>query len=224
MLDGKFPDSVFITQKLQENLNLIVKPVIGPIKRLDLFTFIDNYIKECELVKSPATTKSYKATFRHLRNFSILVNKEFDFVDITIEWRSSFIKYLQSCGVSRSTEGKHIKIVKVFMNEATERGLNANFDYRSKSFSKPTEDVMKIFLTREEIDKLCALDLTNERLKEIVRDYFVISCMTSLRYSDFVDIKEENIKGDTIQLVTKKNRSGSNYSHCSDNKRNPYQI
>ena len=204
MIDGNFPDGNFITQKLQENLNLIVKPIIEPIKSIDLFTFIERYIKECEMVKSVATTKSYWATFRHLRNFAILTNKEFDFVDITIEWRSAFIKYLQGCGVSRSTEGKHIKIVKVFMGEGTERRLNTNYDFRSKSFSKPTEDVIKIFLTREEIDKLYNLDLTNDKSKEIVRDYFVISCMTSLRYSDVVDIKEENIKGDTIQLVTKK--------------------
>lgn len=204
MLDGRFPDAVYMMQKLQENLNMISKPKQEEKIPLTFFTFIDLYIKECESTKSIATVKSYKATLHHLKNHSLLEAKHFDFNDISLAWRASFIKYLQGCGVARVTEGKHIKIVKVFMNEATERGLNQNMDFRSKSFSKPTEDVSKIFLTKAEIEKLYSLDLSGDKMKDIVRDYFVISCMTSLRYSDFIDIKAENIKKDTIEMITKK--------------------
>jgi integrase len=127
-----------------------------------------------------------------------------DFDAITIEWRNGFIKYLQGLGVGRNTEGKHIKTVKVFMNEATERGLNTNLSFRSKSFSKPHEDTHKIFLTMDEIEKLAKADLGNDKMKNIVRDYFVISCLTSLRYSDFINIRPEHIKENTIHMVTRK--------------------
>lgn len=63
---------------------------------------------------------------------------------------SKLVKYLQNLGVGKNTEGIHIKVIKVFMNEVTERKLNTNQDFRSKSFSKPTEEVNEIFLTREE--------------------------------------------------------------------------
>jgi Phage integrase family. len=90
------------------------------------------------------------------------------------------------------------------MNEATERGLNNNLMFRSKSFSKPHEDTTKIFLTMDEIEKLAKVNLGEDKLKNIVRDYFIISCLTSLRYSDFINIRPEHIKDNKIYMVTRK--------------------
>ncbi len=56
----------------------------------------------------------------------------------------------------------------------------------------------------EEITKIALLDLSGDPLKDVVRDYFVISCLTSLRYSDFIRIKPENIIDNQIQLKTSK--------------------
>ena len=90
------------------------------------------------------------------------------------------------------------------MNEATERNINTNLEFRSKKFNKPTEDVEKVFLTNEEIQKIINVDLSNDKSKDIVRDYFLISCYTSLRYSDFTNIRPENIKENTIEIKTNK--------------------
>lgn len=204
LIDEIVPTAGVITQKLQEKLNLNYKSNEPTLVKPSFFKFIEQYIKECAVLKSAGTIKTYNTTFKHLKGYSKVCFKEFDFEDITIEWRSGFIKYLQHLGVSKNTEGKHIKNIKVFLNESVERNLNTNLAFRSKSFSKPSEDVSKIFLTKEEIQKLITLDLTDDPSKDLVRDYFVISCMTSLRYSDFISIKQENIKGDTIQLITKK--------------------
>src|SRR5262249_40028254 len=69
---------------------------------------------------------------------------------------------------------------------------------------KPSEDVRKIFLTKEEIQKIVNLDLSDDKLKDAIRDYFIIACLSSLRYSDFTRIKRENIKNDRIQIITAK--------------------
>jgi integrase len=205
LLDEVVPTEDVILKKLQERLNLKYQPpVIIVESKLSFYKFIEQYIIECKGLKSDATIKTYGTTLKHLKKYSIVSCKEFDFEDITIEWRAGFIRYLQSLGVARNTEGKNIKNVKVFLNEATERGINNNLAFRSRSFSKPTEDVHKIFLTREDIQRLVDYDFAADKSKELVRDYFVISCMTSLRYSDFVDIKPENIKDNTIEIVTKK--------------------
>jgi integrase len=204
LIDEIVPSATVVTQKLQEKLNLNYKPPEPIQVKPSLFKFIEQYIKESAVLKSSGTIKTYNATYKHLKKYSLICSKEFDFEDITMEWRSGFIKYLQSLGAAKNTEGKHIKNLKVFLNEATERNLNTNLSFRSKSFSKPAEDVVKIFLTKEEIQKLIDVDFQDDPSKDLVRDYFVISCMTSLRYSDFIDIKQENIKGDTIQLITKK--------------------
>lgn len=202
LVDGIYPDAKLITLKLQENLNLLPKP--KEVEKVTLLSFIESFINECMGQKATNTIKAYQGTLNHLKAYSQLCMKPFDFGDITIEWRSGFLKYLQSQGFGRNTEGKHVKNIKVFMNEANQRGLHVNLDFKSRSFTKPTEDVPKIFLTRKEIEQLFVLDLTKDKMKEVVRDYFIISCMTSLRYSDFVDIKAEHIKENTIQMVTKK--------------------
>lgn len=204
LIDNIEPIPILVMKKMQENLNLIPKPAEQEVKKQTLIPFIKQYIIEAKNIKSITTVKSYEATLKHMEKYSYLAGKEFDFADITIEWRSGFLKYLQDLGISRTTEGKHIKTIKLLMNEATERGLNDNLAFRSRSFSKPTEDVPKIFLTIEEIQLLIDLDLSNNKLKDIVRDYFIISCYTSLRYSDFSNIGSENIKEDTIQMTTKK--------------------
>ena len=200
-----YPAPEIVLKQFKENLKL-EKPKVESIqfKETSLFTFIESFIKESETTKSLNTIKTYKTTFRRLKEYSESIGSELNFEDITHEFRRNFIKYLQSLGSGKNTEGKHIKEIKVFMNEAAERKLHNNMDFRSKSFSKPVEEAYKIFLTMDEIKKIVDLDLSNNKLKDVVRDYFIISCMTSLRFSDFIDIKEENIKDDTIQIVTKK--------------------
>jgi integrase len=137
-----------------------------------------------------------------MKEFSNSTGINYSFDDITLEWRVLFIKFLQSKGNARNTEGKHIKIVKLIMAEATERGLNSNLIFRSKGFQKPTEDINKIFLTLDEITKLANLDLSQDNLKETIRDYFVISCCIALRYSDVIRIRKEYIKDGFIEMNT----------------------
>jgi hypothetical protein len=60
----------------------------------------------------------------------------------------------------------------------------------------------------EEITKIALLDLSGDPLKDVVRDYFVISRLTSMRYSDFIKIKPENIIDNQIQLKTSKTGQG----------------
>jgi site-specific recombinase XerD len=204
MIENIFPSQDLVTNKLKENLNLITKPKVHEPIRLSFMPFLSQFIEDSKRTKSANTVKSYTSTQKHVIDFSKQTGISLDFPDITIKWRFAFITYLQNMGVGKNTEGKHIKNIKVFMNEATERGLNDNLDFRSKSFSKPVEDVPKIFLTKEEIQLLFDLDLSADKSKEIVRDYFIISCMTSLRYSDFVRIKPEHIKDGNIQIITQK--------------------
>jgi site-specific recombinase XerD len=173
-------------------------------KVLTLAEFIDRFIEDNKGLKSPNTIKSYVSTYNRFNQHCSICNRQFNFDDINLSWRSSFLQFLQKRGVNRNTEGKHIKNIKVFMNEAIERKFTTNVEFRSKSFSKPNEEVNKIFLSMEEITKIALLDLSGDPLKDVVRDYFVISCLTSLRYSDFIRIKPENIIDNQIQLKTSK--------------------
>lgn len=204
LLDGKIPSALELKARIEEVLNIKVLVAPTKVKITSFLEFANKFIEEYKPLRAPNTIKSYVSTCTRIKEYEAWYNKQFHFDDITIEWRAGFIKYLQSCGNSKNTEGKHIKHIKLFMSEATERGLNTNMAFKSKSFSKPTEDVYKIFLTKEEINQISILDLSGDKLKEITRDYFIIACLSSLRYSDFTRIRKENIKGDYLQMITTK--------------------
>lgn len=71
------------------------------------------------------------------------------------------------------------------MNEAYERNLHKNLDFKKRSFTKPKEETSAVYLTIEELDKLFYLDLSNDDRLSNVRDWFLIASYTGLRFSDF---------------------------------------
>lgn len=204
LLKGKIPNTQELKDRIEEVLNIKVCVAAPVVKQITFCSFIKTFIDDCKGSKAFNTIKSYVSTLNRIKEYSNLCNKEFSFEDIDLEWRAQFIKFLQSLGAGRNTEGKHIKNVKVFLNEATERGLNTNMAFKSKSFRIPIEPVHKIFLPIDEIQLIANLDLQNDKLKNTVRDYFLLACYTALRFSDVTAIRKENIKGDNIQIITEK--------------------
>ena len=77
-------------------------------------------------------------------------------------------------------------------------------DY-SKALSLKSETSVSTWLTESDIDKLINYEprTKNER---IVRDQFILGCLTGARYSDYTRFTETNIKGDKIVYVSQKTK------------------
>ena len=58
-----------------------------------------------------------------------------------------------------------IHLLKVFMNEATERGVNINLAYKSKHFVKPTEKSEQIYLNENELKNILEQEYIDENLQ-----------------------------------------------------------
>lgn len=151
---------------------------------------------------SPNTSKVYNTSLKHLTNFQKIYKKKIDFDSIDVEFYNDYIEYLiRTVKLSTNTVGKHIQVIKLIMNEATEIGLNKNLSYKSKRFKIVKEKADSIYLSIDEIHEIEALDLSqNERL-ERVRDLFLVGCHTGLRFSDFSILKPEQIRGGFIETT-----------------------
>lgn len=94
------------------------------------------------------------------------------------------------------------------MQHATEAGINTNMDFKNRKFAVPSEDGEKIYLRESELLALYKLDLTRFPGLEAARDLFLVGCYTALRYSDYTNIKPENIvptdQGSVIMITTQK--------------------
>lgn len=142
------------------------------------------------------TIKTYETTFKHLTDYQNNIwKKPINFESIDLEFYNNYKLFLiKKLKLANNSVGKHIQIIKLIMNEATERGLNTNLYFKSKRFAVVREKSDNIFLTKEEIEELEDLDLSNNSKLERVRDLFLIGCHTGLRYSDYSILKPEQIK------------------------------
>ena len=193
-------------QLLKDNLNAVLANK-QTSSRTTLFEFINTLIKNS--TKKPGTILHYKQSFRLLKEYSSFIKRNIDFDDINLNFYESYINYLRERGYSENTIGGYIKHIKVFMNEAFDRKLTNNIEYKSRRFKILSETTDKIYLNLGEIEKIYALDLSKKSTLENVRDLFVIGCYTGLRFSDLTQITPNDFINNETQLKVKTEKTGN---------------
>ena len=206
-------------------LRSLFKDVLSPDKTIvvqteeNLFGFIEQFIEDARGRLNAKTGKPlsnasfvvYQRTLDLLKEFALNKRRKLNFEDITYEFYLDFTQYLSvEHNFATNTVGKHIKTLKTFLNEATERGINTSFDFKSKRFRVARESVDSIYLSVDELDILLKLDLSRNTRLERVRDLFLVGCFTGLRFSDFNNLAKECFILDNgeeyIEIETQKTR------------------
>lgn len=204
---GKVPSLVQFKDELDAFTN---KAIIAG--ETTLFGFIGQFIDErSRLPKfSPNTIKTYRTTFNHLKAFADKKRRNLDFPDIDFDFFQDFQQYLYSSdnNFQQNSASKLVSVLKTMLTEATERGINKNAAFKSRRFSISRTEVENIYLTIEELTMLYHLDLAGNSKLDRVRDLFIIGAFTGLRFSDFTNVKPENIRKvegvQVIQITTQK--------------------
>lgn len=203
--------------ELRKVLDLVFKKeeVKEVEKKIDLFGSIDLFISDSEIrtgkrtgkLLRPVTIRIYKRSRDVFKEYCQTLNRKIDFQDIDMNFYFGYKSFLtKKKGFSTNTIGKHIRALKIFLNAATERNLNTNFEYKKSGFEIPNEEVESIYLNEDELNQMFDLDLSKNPRLERVRDLFLVGCWTGLRFSDFSNITPENIKGDFIEIKTQKTK------------------
>jgi site-specific recombinase XerD len=180
-------------------------------KQVDFITWLKEEIKIAGISQKPGSIQVYNALVNHLTKFSEIKRYKLSFEAIDFDFYNRFSDYLlNDCKLLTNTYGKQIKTLKTFLNIATEKGVNKNLIFKNKLFRAPDEQVEHIYLTSEELDKLYHMEFDKKKYLERVRDMFLIGCYTGLRFSDFTQLKSENLKQtkDGLQLNVKTIKTG----------------
>lgn len=181
-----------------------------PIKGIDLFEYIEIFIKDSETGRrlidggnvNERTIKRYRTTQSILLDFSKQYNRQLNFNTIDIDFYKDFNSFMAKVkDYAPATMGKHVSTLKTFLREATETGINTNLKFQSKAFKVVETESDSIALSEEELNAMYLLDLSNNTRLEKVRDLFIIGANSGLRFSDFTDIKPDNIKKDGEDFV-----------------------
>ena len=151
------------------------------------------------------TIKKYRTTLNHLQDFIIKTRYKVDFENINTIFYEEYKKFLMNeYKLSVNSIGKDFSVIKFFLNEATERGINNNLSFKSSRFKTISEVSDTIYLNEQELKLLFDLDLTESKTYSGVRDLFLIGCFTGLRYSDYSVLTKENIIDGKIRITTYK--------------------
>ena len=193
------------TDRLRKELNR--KLLVGELAKQNNFIgFIKDSIKDS--IKRPNTLLSHTNTLNQLIKFKAQYQREMTFENIDLEFYEDFMKYCLDKKYSTNTIGTFIKNIKVYMNEALDKKLTTNQEFKSRRFKKVSEESENIYLTEAELSKIYKKDFSKQKTLDRVRDIFIIGCYTGLRYSDLFSINDENLIDKKTKLRIKTEKTG----------------
>lgn len=156
-----------------------------------IFQFADDFLKTGKL--KPQRVRRFKNVLSVLKEFLTANVIKPTFEALTFDILESYKTYLFDKKLyNPNTAGFHVKIVKQILNEATRRKHNKNLDYQT-GFTAPANNTDNVYLTEPELQTLLSIDLTGKPYLNNTRNLFLIGCYSGLRFSDFSQLKPENI-------------------------------
>lgn len=157
----------------------------------------------------PGTIRNYISTQSVIKKYCANRKIKLKMDDVSVDFYNDFIKYLNEATHARgrykpNVIGKFMKNIKVILRYAYDNGYTSNEDFKRKEFKAYKENVETIYLNEEELNRLYQLELPDNQAQ--VRDSFLLSCCTGLRYSDIsrLEKKHLNFKEKMISIVTQK--------------------
>ncbi|AMR33666.1 hypothetical protein A0256_20650 [Mucilaginibacter sp. PAMC 26640] len=208
-----YPSTELLKSKVK--LELSDKTKIDKTIKITLFGFIEQLIEDTKSGKrtnpkskqrfAADSHKAYQNTLRALERFEKHTKCKVNFEEINMDFYNDFKDYMFEIEkVSNNYFGLHIKNIKLFLNEAFERGLHTNQKHNHKRFLRLQNDTDNIYLNAAQLEIIMNLDLTKNTRLDRVRDLFLVGCWTGLRFSDFNAIGPKNISGEFIEIETQK--------------------
>ena len=179
-------------KQMKEELDKVFRKQPDEAKILLFGAFIDDFIARSN--KKSNTMRNYHTTKRHFEAFEKKTGKKYRLTEMDLNFYDAFVRYFMEKPSSTNTIGTNIKNIKVFLADADDRGYVVNQDFRKKHFKTVEEDADTIYLNEAEIDAIANLKLKQDGKLDRVRDWFVVGCLTGLRYSDYHQLRKENIE------------------------------
>jgi site-specific recombinase XerD len=165
----------------------------------EFLTFKNKEVKNGNL--KPQSLTDYINLRTSLFGFEKVCKNQFQLTDITEEIVNRFKTYLiNKRGMNNNSVKKRLKSFKIFLNYCIEKKyMKLNFDYSRVKIK--TYDPTIVTLTEDEFTKL--KDWEPGKYQR-VKDLFLFGCMTSLRYSDLISIREHHIINNNIVKKSEK--------------------
>ncbi|MCK5789160.1 MAG: tyrosine-type recombinase/integrase [Chlamydiia bacterium] len=204
ILNKAFANNVPLSKEyLKTELDFTFKNIEKPIEKIPeqgVVKLLEEFIK----VKGESgqlsfgTLRKYKSILSSIKDISprITVDK------INHQFYTKFVTYCRTVREQQdNTLGKNIAGIKAFMRDLERNGYNVPQDF--KEFKKPSIDTQEVALTEDELMDLYFYQ-HKDKFNEMVKDVFCFGAFTGMRYSDYSQLKQENIIESYATIVQQK--------------------
>jgi integrase len=175
------------------------------VNEIDFTDYLKTYIRAFEIgnLAQERTAQKYQTLLNNIQEFK---PGAIPFNSIDIKFKKEFIewRYENSKAKSQNTINKDFGCIKNVLKQAYNEGLHTNTIFRDEGFSVKTVKTSIFALSEYEVNKLHEYDFSNNKRLERVRDWFLISCWSALRWSDFSSISPEHIIKDGVDYFLRK--------------------
>ncbi len=174
------------------------------------FEYFDEFTKTVGVQNAwtTATFTKFKSIRKHLYDF----NSNLVLNDLTEDQLHEFITYQHNIKLRNTTIAKNVSFLRWFLrwcaNKDYYKGhLHDLFRPKLKGTDGNSKEV--IHLTWDELQSLIRFNFPDSKqYLDRVRDVFVFTCFTALRYSDVAKLKRSDIRGNALHIVTQKTSDG----------------
>ncbi|WP_353097990.1 site-specific integrase [Empedobacter brevis] len=184
---SELKDSIKIKKQKGETVSL---NNLKEIKEVGIYTSFYKFMQD-EIEKGllkESTKKSQRRTLLVLREF----RKELEFKDLNVSFLMDYERYLNLQSLGTNTIYKYFKNIRTYVNLAIVKDLMEINDYPFKKFKLRQVDGNRDFLSPDELKRLEKLKYSDEHKLNKVRDIFLFSCYTGIRFSDIVRLKDDD--------------------------------
>lgn len=173
--------------------------------------------------KSETRIRRFKVVLAKIKAFETATNRHYTLQEIDVKFYRDFQEYVLGLKHSVNYFGTLVKVIKQVMREAEQIDkLHISAEYKNPSFKSTSADVDSVYLTRDELSRIGAVQIDDtfidalypdsvtygrqslKRSYTIVRNRFLIGAFTGLRMSDFNKLKNEDIADGKITVITQK--------------------
>lgn len=167
-----------------------------------IFDHFERYLESSTMKES--TKRRIRIVFNHVKTFQ----PDCKIQQIDAQWFDHFKHYLLKEGQANITVAKNLKVIKQFLNWATQDGLPVNAKaliYRSKL---KIPEPLVIALSWKELNQLFLWKQPPEPKGQVMdkcRDLFLFSCISGgVRFSDLLNLKHQNLNKGRLTYIAEK--------------------
>ncbi len=198
-----------IADKKNPQVVKVVKPV--RIRIVDFFkqtideTISGERLSNKKMKLQEGSLKPYNSVHSGFEAFELHKGRAYYMDEISQKLIDDFDKYLtQVKKLALNTKSKYLKTIMLMLRYGVEKKVVGKDIVSEIKVNLRCERSDSIYLNDDEITDILNITEFKTPLYEHVRDYFVLGCMTGLRFSDYSRIKPEHINNGMIQITQKK--------------------